>query len=441
MESNDASACKFWTARKKLLPVIPTAVTATLRLARSRALPAKRFRALSSTPPSTRSQILPSILSIALSVALPAAIPASSLVVAGVLSSGMQAALAEESSDPNFYWQLSNVDMSSKNYQKAIEHSNKAIELLPTFTGAYVNRGGSYLMLGDKDKAMADFNKSIELGTASNDPYLANCYFNRGTLYCGLGDYAKAVADLNEATNLDPKNADAFVNCSISYRNMGQFQKAYDECTKAIKVEPKNVDAYCDRSKASFNLARYDETLKDANRALQINPDSADALMMCSAAYLNLRDFEHAAANGERATSINSQLGEAYYYAGAAQMQMGQYEKAIRNFSKATELDKTHKRFAYYERGLAYAQLGKKDLSAVDIKQAKELGWSIHDQMFGTGFSVDSSGYTRMNSDPDEAKHPTDVNEQLEHLNEAIAKNSKDGQLYFSRGWNYSGQT
>lgn len=354
-------------------------------------------------------------------------------------TSAAQAKASGESTDPNFYYGLSDVDMTAGNYKKAIEHCTKAIELLPTFAGAYANRGGAYEMLGDKENALHDFDKSIELGKASHHPKLANLYFNRGTLFCDTKQWDKALADLTEAIRLDPNMSDGYVNLNLVYKHFQQYDKAYDACDKAVKADPKNVFAYSGRATSEFDLARFEDAIKDANRALELKPDFADAYEIRGAALLNLREFEKSAADGEKAISLKPDCAQAYYYGGAAEFQLGQYEKAAQNFTRAIELDAWHRTYSYYLRGMCYEQLGKKALASADIDKAKELGWSDHDPMFGPGYSVDASGFSRVSKEPgnSESKFSTNQGDELNWLNDAIAKNPKDEQLYFRRGLIY----
>ena len=56
------------------------------------------------------------------------------------------------------------------------------------------NRGIAFLKKGDHDKALADFNKAIEL-----DPNNALAYSNRGKALSKKGNDDKALADYNKA--------------------------------------------------------------------------------------------------------------------------------------------------------------------------------------------------------------------------------------------------
>jgi len=50
---------------------------------------------------------------------------------------------------------------------------------------------------GDYDKAIADYNKAIEI-----DPKYAQAYYNYGFAYNKLGEFSKADADIKKAKEL-----------------------------------------------------------------------------------------------------------------------------------------------------------------------------------------------------------------------------------------------
>ena len=58
---------------------------------------------------------------------------------------------------------------------RAIEDFNKTINLNPNYVDAHNNRGVAYGEKGDFDRAIKDFNKVIEL-----NPNYAEVYSNRG---------------------------------------------------------------------------------------------------------------------------------------------------------------------------------------------------------------------------------------------------------------------
>ena len=80
------------------------------------------------------------------------------------------------------------------------------MELNPKNIHAYVNRGGTYVKLGNHRQAIADYDKAIELNAA-----FALAYFNRGLAYSAFGSRNQAIADWKIAAGLGLKEAQDYL--------------------------------------------------------------------------------------------------------------------------------------------------------------------------------------------------------------------------------------
>ena len=67
--------------------------------------------------------------------------------------------------------------------------------------------GFAYYRKGDYDRAIADYDKAIQL----NLQY-TGAYNNRGSAHADKGDYDRALADYSEAIKLDPQHVGAYYN-------------------------------------------------------------------------------------------------------------------------------------------------------------------------------------------------------------------------------------
>jgi tetratricopeptide (TPR) repeat protein len=75
------------------------------------------------------------------------------------------------------------------NYDQAIAHFNKALEINPEYAEAFNNRGVAYAKgKGQYDKAISDYTKALEIS-----PRLAGAHNNRGIAYGEKHQYDKAV--------------------------------------------------------------------------------------------------------------------------------------------------------------------------------------------------------------------------------------------------------
>ncbi len=72
--------------------------------------------------------------------------------------------------------------------QLALDDFNAALDIDPNLAEAYLNRGTVYYLAGQQDRAIADYQKSLDIGTAR--PWAA--WYNMGLAYEEKNDKARA---------------------------------------------------------------------------------------------------------------------------------------------------------------------------------------------------------------------------------------------------------
>lgn len=95
------------------------------------------------------------------------------------------------------YLALSYVHGVAGRFDEAIAAVDTAIRLNPEHATAYANRGLAYINKGDLDRALADFNRAIEIAP------IPVSLRNRADAYRKLGNIAAAEADEREAARLE----------------------------------------------------------------------------------------------------------------------------------------------------------------------------------------------------------------------------------------------
>lgn len=88
-----------------------------------------------------------------------------------------------------------------KDYEKAIYHFQKAIELKPGYADAYHNLANTYGQIGEIELAMENYKKAIEF-----NPKLWQSYQNLAAIYFELNDKDKAKEFLQKALEINPSN-------------------------------------------------------------------------------------------------------------------------------------------------------------------------------------------------------------------------------------------
>ncbi|MET7802764.1 tetratricopeptide repeat protein, partial [Streptomyces decoyicus] len=102
---------------------------------------------------------------------------------------------------------------------------------------AHVLRGRSHHSAGQFDRALADYDRALELDT-DPDPDHAWIMANRSRAHHGLGQFGRALADLDRAVELDPDNAWTVTSRGDTHRLMGQYDKALADYNHALRLDP-----------------------------------------------------------------------------------------------------------------------------------------------------------------------------------------------------------
>jgi tetratricopeptide (TPR) repeat protein len=161
---------------------------------------------------------------------------------------------------------------ANKNFEEALGHFNKAIELDPEFALAYSSRGMLKRSLGDLDGALADLNKALELKADLPETYIV-----RAATKNAKGDLDGALADYDRAIELKPDSAKAHNNRGELRRKKGDITGALADYDRAIELKPAMAVYYSNRSLVKLKKRDWDGALSDSDRAIELSPELATA--------------------------------------------------------------------------------------------------------------------------------------------------------------------
>jgi lipoprotein NlpI len=179
------------------------------------------------------------------------------------------------------------------NKDLALADLDRAIQLYgdsPKAYLAYFNRGLLRCSQGCSDLAFADYNKAIQL-----NPNYAEAYVERGSVYDLKKRFDLAVADFNKALQLKPNLPRAYNGLGWIKHQQGFFEQAIADYTTAIRIDPKYATAYCNRGVAYAEIGEYDMAIADDTKALELDPNLNDEIYRSRAlAYFYKNDPENA---------------------------------------------------------------------------------------------------------------------------------------------------
>ena len=132
--------------------------------------------------------------------------------------------------DPVELRQRGNGFFALEDYDNAIEWYSAAIEAKED-AKSFFNRGVAFMAKGELDKALADYDKAIQL-----EPTAASPFVNRGLLLQRMGKTAQGINDMSEAFKLDPKDASILLNRGLLYMNLSMLDRAIADFTQATEI-------------------------------------------------------------------------------------------------------------------------------------------------------------------------------------------------------------
>lgn len=168
---------------------------------------------------------------------------------------------------PFYFVGLGDVAFERGNFSGSLELFTCAIRAQPDYAPNYVKRGYAYAALLNNERAMADYNRALEL-----DEALVSAYNNRGTLYTRLGNFGLAINDFTLATGLAPNDPVAYNNRGVVHAIEKNFDLALADFEQAITIDPDYTRPYASLAAvysalAAQNYQRF-VALSDDNASL-----------------------------------------------------------------------------------------------------------------------------------------------------------------------------
>ncbi|MFC2152028.1 tetratricopeptide repeat protein [Bacteroidota bacterium] len=155
-------------------------------------------------------------------------------------------------------------------YNQAIEQYNKIIEIEPSDSNKYNERGRIFYSIARYDNALNDFNKAIEIDNN------ALSYMDRGTTYMLMSRFKESEHNYNQAIELMPEFANAYLARAVFYEVIGDVNKAIKDYNKGIEINPTEEKGYLYRGILLKNIGEFDNAIEDLTNFIDLKPKIAN---------------------------------------------------------------------------------------------------------------------------------------------------------------------
>ncbi len=250
-------------------------------------------------------------------------------------------------------------------YSLAMQDYKKLLEIDPHNGGAYVGTGLIKRAMKDMQGAMIDFNKALTLGQ------LYDGYLNRAVLKIDLKDFKGALDDLDNASKTNSSSTEIYLNKGLVLFQMGNYQEALDSYNHALEIDSQESKAYRGRGQVKQSMNDMPGAMADYNIAISLYQSYDYYLNRALLKYM-LNDFESALADLDNASNLNADAYEVYFDKGFINLHIGNMKMAISEFDKAIKLN-TSDFEVYLKRAIAKYNLGEYKEALVDIQQSIDL--------------------------------------------------------------------
>ncbi|KAK7790552.1 hypothetical protein R5R35_013068 [Gryllus longicercus] len=211
--------------------------------------------------------------------------------------------------DPTDITYLNNkaaVFFEQKEYEKCIKQCEDAIEVgrenradFKLIAKAFTRIGNAYLKLGDLQKAKTYFEKSMsehrtpevkallsnverkikeEERLAYIDPVKAEEEKEKGNEFFKNGDYATAIKHYSEAIKRNPEDPKYYSNRAACYTKLAAFDLGLKDCEKCVELDPKFIKGWIRKGKILQGMQQYGKALSAYQKALELDAANAEAI-------------------------------------------------------------------------------------------------------------------------------------------------------------------
>lgn len=245
-------------------------------------------------------------------------------------------------------------DLAGPNPASSLAELDNRIKLHPQAPQGYLHRGQAYLLDGDTDNALKDFNKALAI-----DPHFAPAFIGRARIYQEQQQYNRAFADLQQAAALGTEDVKlgALWEAAFLRREIKQLPAAvhqYDQLlnlmSKLKATKPRQALVTVQRGETYHRMGNLTAAVADCDAALILDPDLNQAHMTRARMYAALHNLPKALADYNIIIAQEKKEKPGDFFGGLS--------------STLPTL--------YKERSDIYRALGKPELAVKDLKAAQQ---------------------------------------------------------------------
>ncbi|KAJ4746847.1 Hsp70-Hsp90 organizing protein 1 [Rhynchospora pubera] len=230
-----------------------------------------------------------------------------------------------------------NAAYKKKDFETAIAHYTKAMELDDEDISYITNRAAVYLEMGKYDECIKDCDKAVERGRELRSDFkmIARALTRKGTALVKLAktskDFDIAIETFQKALT-EHRNPDTL-------KKLNDAERAKKELEQQEYFDPKIADEEREKGNEFFKQMKYPEAIKHYTEALKRNPKDPKVYSNRAACYTKLGALPEGLKDAEKCIELDPTFTKGYTRKGAVQFFMKEYEKALQTYQEGLKHD------------------------------------------------------------------------------------------------------
>ncbi|KAJ3706586.1 hypothetical protein LUZ61_010291 [Rhynchospora tenuis] len=230
-----------------------------------------------------------------------------------------------------------NAAYKKKDFETAIAHYTKAMELDDEDISYLTNRAAVYLEMGKYDECIKDCDKAVERGRELRSDFkmIARALTRKGTALLKLAktskDFDTAIETFQKALT-EHRNPDTL-------KKLNDAERAKKELEQQEYFDPKIADEEREKGNEFFKQMKYPEAVKHYTEALKRNPKDPRVYSNRAACYTKLGALPEGLKDAEKCIELDPTFTKGYTRKGAVQFFMKEYEKALQTYQEGLKHD------------------------------------------------------------------------------------------------------
>ncbi len=291
--------------------------------------------------------------------------------------------------DPNNFWSLYQMGlchMLDGQPAAAIAAYTVCISLRPDEAICYVSRGTAYGDINQTDDALSDLEKAQQL-----DPDFWAVFLNRGAVYLARKQFQEAEADFKKVIELRPKLAGPHHNLSMAYEAQSRYADSEAEATAAISIDNRYFKAYSTRAISRLQLGNPEAALADFMKVIELDQDpskQAEAWKQIGLIHHRANRSPEALAAYDKSLAANDSDPATHRLRAETLLALNRDQDAVDAFSQYLKLDGKPVADVFRARSLAQQKLGRFRESLSDVARALELEPGASNMLVRRGWAM-----------------------------------------------------